>query len=165
MVILYSIVHLSPFVSPFRQSFPLLGLEMTCRNACAYQFRLRCRWTRDTRSQAERNSSGLHQWVHEKELTYQLPPAKPMSGCHSAYAWQCWALPEVSCTEHTHIHALNHDVWLAVLSVLVIPLSDWPLHKIVGQKVCLEPQYPRTWPFHCSIRNALEHEVKRIVGG
>ena len=26
-------------------------------------------------------------------------------------------------------------------------------------------RYPRTWPFHCSIRNTLEHEVKRILGG
>jgi len=85
-------------------SFPLFGLWMTSRNPCAYQFCLRCRWTREMRSQVKRNSSSLHQWAHGNELTYQLPAAQPMSGCHSAYAWWCWVAAR---SEHTHIRAIS----------------------------------------------------------
>ena len=35
------------------------------------------------------------------------------------------------------LFVLNHDVLLTVVFVVVILPSDWPLHRIVGRKVCL----------------------------
>jgi len=166
----YSLQHGPPILQLFHHSagcsFPLLGHWMTSRNPCAYQFCLRHRWTGDTRSQAERNLSSLHQWVHGKELTYQ--PRLSFRIClamlNSAWSVLHWAHTH-SCSQH-HSYSMfdsPYQLWSLLHQVTV---TDWPMDWIVGQKqVSLDPRYPRTWSFHYSIWNALEHEVKRIVGG
>ena len=84
-----------------------------------------------------------------------------LSSAQSVLHWACTHL----CSQHCScsMFDLQYQLWSLLHQVTV---TDWPMDWIVGQKqVSLDPRYPRTWPFHYSIWNALEHEVKRIVGG
>jgi len=132
----YSLQHGPPILQLFHHSagcsFPLLGHWMTSWNPCAYQFHLCHWWTGDTRSQAERNSSSLHRWVHRKELTYQPSPCQaviPHMLVNAELCPKCLALGM-----HTFVQSALFvlNVWLAVSAVVITPPGDchWLTHGL-----------------------------------
>jgi len=102
MVILYSMVHLSCncFIILLAAPFHYLAIEwppgiLVHTN---FVFVIGEQGTREVRRKGIR-AVYISEYM-EKSWHTSL-------GCRSAYAWQCWTLPEVSCTEHTHIHAVS----------------------------------------------------------
>ena len=113
---------------------------MTSRNPCAYQFCLHCQWTRDMRSQVKRNSSGLHQWAHGNELTYQLSAAQP----HVRLSFHICLVMLGCCPKWAHTHSRNQHCSYSIFDSLYCPsLSP---HQVtdptIELSVCLEPRYP-----------------------